>query len=163
MRGVAWRTGLILTALGASSTAALDVAIDRSGHDPNHPAFRYGRLPTRALFAGGTVLMAGAIGAQLIPGARSAAAPFARLGAATLGAWLATESIRYATGMLFSPRGRGVDFAPNDLARNAIDRIHMMGSTPRTHERVVLGIISELQGHGSYEKRLAAGDFMPPK
>lgn len=161
MPGLALTTGLALGTLGVASATALDVAIDRSGHDHDAPAYRWGSAPTYALGIGGGALVAAGLGALAIPGARVFAPTLLKLGAGTLGAWAATFAVRVGIGMAFDARGTGMRWNPDDLAKNSVDRTHMMGNTSRPHERAMLGAISELQGHGSYEERLARGDFLP--
>jgi hypothetical protein len=161
MPGLATTTGLVLGTLGVASATALDVAIDRSGHDHESAAYRWGSVPTQALGFGGGALVAAGLGAMLVPGLRTASPTLLKLGAGTLGAWAATFGVRIAVGMLFDPTGKGMRFNPGDIAKNSIDRTHMMGNTSRPHERSMLGWISERQGHGSYDERLARGDFAP--
>jgi hypothetical protein len=161
MPGLATTTALVLGALGIGSATALDVAIDRSGHDHDSPAYRWGSAPTRSLVIGGAALVAAGIGASLVPGARAAAPTLVRLGVGTLAAWGATFAVRLGVGMLFDPRDGGMRFDPGDIARNSIDRVFMMGHEPNVGHRVVFGAVSRLQGHGGYEERLARGDFVP--
>ena len=161
MPGLALTTGLALGALGVASATALDVAIDRSGHDHDSTAYRWGSVPTQVLGFGGGALVAAGLGAMLVPGLRAATPTLLKLGAGTLGAWAATFGVRIGIGMLFDPMGSGMRFNPGDIAKNSIDRTHMMGNTSRPHERAMLGWISERQGHGSYDERLARGDFVP--
>jgi hypothetical protein len=161
MPGLAVRTGIALGALGIASATALDVAIDRSGHDHDAAAYRWGSAPTMALGFGGAALVAAGLGAKLLPGTRGASSTLLELGAGAAAAWGATFVTRNVVGMLFDPVGTGMRFAPGDIARNAVDRTHMMGRTSHPHERLVLGWISELQGHGSYDERLGRGEFVP--
>lgn len=161
MPGIATTTGIVLGAIGVASATALDVAIDRSGHDHDSPAYRAGSLPTFALAIGGAAITAAGVGALAVPGARAAAPTLLRVGAGTLGAWAATFGVRIGVGMLFDPAGSGMRFNPGDIARNSVDRTHMMGNVSRPHERFVLDRISRLQGHGSYDDRLARGEFEP--
>ncbi|MCB0878528.1 MAG: hypothetical protein KDC46_06060 [Thermoleophilia bacterium] len=162
MPGLALTTGLVLGTLGVASATALDVAIDRSGHDHESTAYTAGSLPTQLLGFGGGALVAAGLGALAIPGLRSTAAPvLLKLGAGTLGAWAATFGVRLGIGMLFDPSGTGMKFNPGDIARNSIDRTHMMGRESMPHEQAIFNAISTLQGHGSYEERLARGEFAP--
>ena len=161
MPGLALASGLALGALGIASATALDVAIDRSGHDHDSAAYRAGSLPTQVLWKGGAGLVAAGLGAMVIPGLRSASPMLLKLGVGALGAWGATFAVRLGVGMLFDPQGRGMQWNPGDIARNSIDRTHMMGRAMRPYERVLLGAASEAQGHGTYDERLARGDFEP--
>lgn len=161
MPGLAMTTGLVLGALGVTSATALDVAIDRSGHDHDSPAYRAGRLPTYALGIGGAAITAVGLGALAIPGARAVAPTLLRIGAGTLGAWAGTFAVRLAVGMLFDPAGTGMRFNPGDIAKNSVDRTHMMGNRSRAHEQWAMDKISRLQGHGGYDERLARGEFEP--
>jgi hypothetical protein len=161
MPGLATTTALALGALGITSATMLDVAIDRSGHDHESPAYRAGSLPTKALGFGGGALLAAGLGALAIPGARAAAPTLLKLGGGALAAWGATFAVRLGVGMLFDPSGGGMRFNPGDVAKNSVDRTHMMGVTSRPHEHAVLDWISRRQGHGSYDERAAAGEFEP--
>lgn len=161
MPGIATTTGLVLGALGVASATALDIAIDRAGHDHDSAAYRYGSLPTQVLGFGGAAITAAGLGALALPGLRAAAPTMLRVGAGTLGAWAATFGVRIGVGMLFDPSRGGMRFNPGDIARNSVDRTHMMGNQSRPHERFVLDGISRLQGHGSYDERLARGEFEP--
>ncbi|MCW2920765.1 MAG: hypothetical protein JWL76_639 [Thermoleophilia bacterium] len=161
MPGLIAATGLALGALGIASATALDVAIDRSGHDHDSTAYRMGSLPTQVLGFGGAGLVAAGLGAMAIPGLRAASPTLLKLGAGALIGWGATFAVRIGVGMLFHPEGTGMKWNPGDIARNSFDRTHMMGHTSRPHEKLIIGKISELQGHGSYEERLARGDFEP--
>jgi hypothetical protein len=160
MPGPATTTAIALGAIGIASATALDVAIDRSGHDHDSAAYRWGGVPTRVLaFGGGGVLAAG-LGARLVPSLAGASPMLLRVGAGAIGAWAATFAVRIGVGMLFDPTGTGMRFRPGDIAKNSVDRTHMMGVTSRPHERAALGWISEQQGHGSFDERLARGDFV---
>lgn len=161
MPGLTTTTALALGALGITSATALDVAVDRSGHDHASPAYRVASAPTKLLGFGGAALVAAGLGALAIPGARAAAPTLLKLGAGSLAAWGATFAVRLGVGMLFDAREGGMRFNPGDIAKNSIDRTHMMGAVSRPHERAALGWISQLQGHGSYDERVAAGDFVP--
>lgn len=161
MPGLAVTSGAVLAGIGIASATALDVAIDRSGHDHDAAAYRYGSVPTYLLAGGGAALGAAGLAALALPPTRAAAPTLLRLGAGAIGAWAATFGVRIAVGMLFDPTGTGMRWNPGDIARNSVDRTHMMGNVSRPHERYVLGRISELQGHGSYDERLARGDFVP--
>lgn len=161
MPGLALTTGALLAAAGIGTATALDVAIDRSRHDHDSLPYRLGSLPTQVLgFGGGALVLAG-LAANLHPATRLASSTLLRVGAGALGAWAATFTARLAVGMLFHPAGTGMHWNPGDIARNSIDRTHMMGRTSMPHERAALGAISQLQGHGSYEDRLARGEFEP--
>lgn len=161
MPGLGLTTGIALGAAGIASATALDVAIDRSGHDHDAAAYRYGSLPTQVLFGAGAALTAAGLGARMLPATRGASSTLLRVGAGALGAWGATFGVRIAVGMLFDPAGTGMRWNPGDIAKNSVDRTHMMGNTSRPHEKLVLGWLSERQGHGSYDERLAAGEFEP--
>ncbi len=159
--GLVTTAGLTLGALGIASATALDVAIDRSGHDHESPAYKLGSLPTQVLGFGGAGLVAAGLGAMAVPGLRAFSPTLLKLGAGALIGWGATFAVRVGVGMLFHPDGRGMKWNPGDIAKNSVDRTHMMGNTSRPHEKLILGKISELQGHGSYDTRLARGDFEP--
>ena len=159
--GLVTTAGLALGALGIASATALDVAIDRSGHDHESTAYRLGSLPTQVLGFGGAGLVAAGLGAMAIPGLRTFSPTLLKLGAGALVGWGATFAVRIGVGMLFHPAGTGMKWNPGDIARNAFDRTHMMGNPSRPHEKLLLGTISQLQGHGPYEERLARGDFIP--
>jgi hypothetical protein len=161
MPGLAVTSGIALAAAGIASATALDVAIDRSGHDHDSVAYRHGSLPTYALAGAGGALLAAGLGAKLLPGTRAFSPTLLKLGAGAIGAWGATFVVRLGVGMLFDPAGRGMHWNPGDIARNSIDRTHMMGRASHAHERVIMSWISQLQGHGSYEQRLARGEFEP--
>jgi hypothetical protein len=161
MPGLATTTGIVLGALGIASATALDVAIDRSGHDHEAPAYKAGSLPTQVLGFGGGALVAAGLGALAIPGARAAAPTLLKLGAGALGAWAATFGARLAVGMLFDPQGTGMRWNPGDIARNSIDRTHMMGRASMPHEAAVMDWFSRAQGHGTLDERRARGDFEP--
>ncbi len=161
MPSLALTSGLALGTLGIASATALDVAIDRSGHDHDSVAYKLGRLPTYALGIGGAGIVAAGLGAKLLPATRGASPTLLKLGLGAVGAWGATYLVRLSVGMLFDAHGRGMRWNPGDIAKNSVDRTHMMGNTSRAHEKIVLGHISELQGHGSYDERLARGDFEP--
>lgn len=161
MPGVGLTTGLVLAAAGIGSATALDIGIDRARHDHDSTAYRHGSLPTHLLFGGGVAVTAAGLLSKLHPATRGASSTLLRVGAGTMGAWAATFGVRIGIGMLFDPAGTGMKWNPGDIAKNAVDRTHMMGVTSRPHEKLTLGWISELQGHGSYDERLAAGEFEP--
>ncbi|MEO6866704.1 MAG: hypothetical protein ABI200_01645, partial [Gaiellales bacterium] len=73
MPGLAVTTGVVLGIAGIASATALDVAIDRSGHDHDTPAYRAGSVPTKALGFGGAGLLLAGLGAAALPGTRAAA------------------------------------------------------------------------------------------
>jgi hypothetical protein len=161
MPGLALTSGLVLAAAGIGTASALDVAIDRSGHDHASAAYKAGSLPTYSLIIGGGALLAAGLGAMAIPGARAASPTLLKLGAGALGAWAATFGVRLTIGMLFAPDGHGMHFNPGDIAKNSVDRTHMMGDVSRPHEHWFLDKVSQLQGHGSYDAREARGEFAP--
>jgi hypothetical protein len=161
MPGLAVNTGIALAAAGIASATALDVAIDRSGHDHDSWAYRHGSLPTMALAIGGGTALAAGLGAKLLPATRGASPTLLKLGAAALGAWGATFVVRLGVGMLFDPAGRGMHWNPGDIAKNSIDRTHMMSRESHAHEHYIFDIVSRLQGHGSLDERTTRGDFQP--
>lgn len=153
-------SGLALGAAGIASATALDVAIDRAGHSHASWAYRNGSRPTQVLFGAGALLTAAGLGARML-GHEQAGETLSNVGIGAFGAWAATFGVRLGVGMLFSPAGRGMKWNPGDIAKNSIDRTHMMSRVSRPHEQYVLGKVSELQGHGSYRLRLERGDFEP--
>lgn len=154
-------TGLTLGAAGIASATALDIAIDRTGHAHSSFAYRHGSRPTQILFGAAALFTAAGLGAKLLPGQQETSSTLLKLGVGAFAAWGATFGVRLGVGMLFSPAGRGMIWNPGDIARNSIDRTHMMSRLSYPHERFVLGKVSELQGHGGYAQRLARGDFEP--
>src|SRR4051794_12971677 len=88
--GLIATTGLALGALGITSATALDIAIDRSGHDHDSAAYRFGSVPTMALGFGGAGLVAAGLGAMAIPGLRAFSPTLLKLGAGALIGWGAT-------------------------------------------------------------------------
>lgn len=161
MPGLAVTTGIVLGAAGIASATALDVAIDRSGHDHDAWAYRHGSLPTQVLGIGGAGLVAAGLGAKLHPATRAMGPTLLRLGAGAIAAWGATFAVRLGVGMLFDPAGRGMHWNPGDIAKNSIDRTHMMSRTSWPHERWVFDQVSRVQGHGPLDERMARGEFEP--
>lgn len=161
MHALAVKSGIALAAAGIASATALDVAIDRSRHDHESWAYRHGSLPTQVLGYGGGALLLAGLAAKLHPATRLASPALLALGGGAAAAWAATFGVRLGIGMLFDPEGTGMHWNPGDIAKNSVDRTHMMGRTSMPHERWLLGMISELQGHGSFEERLARGEFEP--
>ena len=153
--------GVALGIAGIASATALDVAIDRAGHDHDSWAYRHGSLPTFALGIGGAGAVAAGLGARYVPALRGASPTLLKLGAAAIGAWGATFVVRLGVGMLFDPAGRGMHWNPGDIAKNSIDRTHMMSRTSHAHERWIFDRVSRLQGHGPLDARMARGDFEP--
>lgn len=161
MPGLAVTSGIALAAAGIASATALDVAIDRSGHDHDSFAYRHGSVPTMALGISGAGLLAAGLGARFVPAARGLSPTLLKLGAGAIAGWGATFLVRLGVGMLFDPSGRGMHWNPGDIAKNSIDRTHMMSRDSHAHERWVFDRISQLQGHGTLDERFARGDFEP--
>lgn len=147
-------------AAGIATATALDVAIDRSGHDLHSPAFRFGVAPTYALAGITGLATAAGLGATLLPATRGFAPSLLRAGRNAAIGWAATFAVRQAIGLLFHPAGRGLHWHPSDMAQNGIDRAHMMGRELKPYERAALDVLSRMQGHGSLDSR-AHEDFMP--
>ena len=161
MPGLAVTSGIALAAAGIASATALDVAIDRSRHDHDSTAYRFGSLPTYVLGGGGAALIAAGLGAKLLPGTRAISPTLLKLGAGAIAAWGATFVTRLGVGMLFHPAGQGMHWNPGDVAANAIDRTHMMGRKSHAHEHWIFDQVSRLQGHGPLDERIASGDIEP--
>ncbi|MCW2925274.1 MAG: hypothetical protein JWM98_2678 [Thermoleophilia bacterium] len=155
------RTALVLGAAGIAAATALDVGVDRSRHVHDAPAYRYGKLPPTILEWGGAALLAAGGVARLIPATRGASPTLLRLGAGTLGAFAATLGVRLAIGMLFSPADTGMHWNPGDIARNSVDRSHMMGRELYPQQKFFIDPVSRAQGHGSIDERAARGEFEP--
>ncbi|MCW2924698.1 MAG: hypothetical protein JWM98_2102, partial [Thermoleophilia bacterium] len=50
---------------------------------------------------------------------------------------------------------------PGDIAKNSLDRTHMMGREPQAIERTFEDVASIIQGRGPLDRRIARGEFVP--
>jgi hypothetical protein len=159
---VALKSFLAVGAVTIGASTAIDVAIDRNGHD--HDAWVYthaNTIPRAAKWAGAGLVAAG-LGARLVPQARGVSNTLLQVGAGAIGAWAVTNwAWRLGMASLFDARDGGLHFNPGDIAKNSLDRTHMMGREPGKYERLFEDTISRIQGHGSLDERIARGDFVP--
>lgn len=160
--GPALRSFLAFGAVTIGASTAIDIAIDRNGHD--HDAWVYthaNTIPRAAKNIGAGLVVAG-LGAKLLPQTRGISNTLLKVGAGAIGAWAVTNwGWRLGMASLMDARDGGMHFNPGDIAKNSLDRTHMMGREPRTAERTFEDWISRAQGHGPLDERIARGDFVP--
>jgi hypothetical protein len=171
-----WQQTTAITA-GASGLAGIgavqlmDRAIDLSGHDHQTWYYRGARVPEHALgVLSGLALAVGA--ASYVDGSRPTGESQLGAGAALGAASIGVVAYRDARGAVVDPTpvaGR-LHFALHDIAKNAVDRYHLIGLDPSLAPRRGLASlslmgwldrISQWQGHGHLIDRLA--DFVPVK
>jgi hypothetical protein len=156
------RSALACGAIAIGTSTAIDVVIDRNGHDHDSWAYRHANTMPRAFKNAGAGLVVAGLGAALLPATRQAAAPLLRVGAGAIAAWAVTNWCwRLGMASLLDARQGGLHFNPGDIAKNSLDRTHMMGREPGTAEAWFEDRVSRLQGHGSLDERRARGDFLP--
>lgn len=160
--GIAGGAFLGVSAVTMSTSAAIDVAIDRTGHDHGTWVYRHANtVPKAAKWIGAGLVVAG-LGAKLLPATQGASKPLMQAGAGTIGAWFATNwGSRLLMAAQFDARNGGMHWTVSDIAKNSLDRTHMMGRSPGRMERAFEDTISRLQGHGPLDERIARGDFVP--
>lgn len=162
MSNLAIRSGLAIAAVTIGMSTAIDVEIDRNGHDHDSRAYQHANTVPRAAKYAGFGLLAAGVGASLLPATRSAAKPLLQVGAGAVGAWAVTNwGWRLGVAMLLDPRDGGLHWNPSDIAKNSLDRTHMMGREPGRLEARFEDAVSRAQGRGSLDERRARGDFIP--
>jgi hypothetical protein len=159
---VALKSFLAFGAVTIGASTAIDVAIDRNGHDHDAWVYTHANTIPRAAKWTGAGLVAAGLGAKLLPQTRGVSNTLLQAGAGAIGAWAVTNwGWRLVMAMQFDARDRGLHWNPGDLAKNSLDRTHMMGREPGKYERMFEDAISRIQGHGPLDERIARGDFIP--
>lgn len=166
-------TALGVGGAGIASVAILDRIIDVTAHNHNSLAYSLAMKPSAKAFKylaiGGAALAGVGLLAKLHPDTKEHSGTLMKIGAGIGVGLLATVAFRLNWGLYVAPAQKGwlpgmaakPHFRFNDLAANAVDRVHMMGRDPVLTGRnwKVFNTISKLQGHGPLMERL--DDFVP--
>ncbi len=166
-------TALGVGGAGIGSVVVLDSIIDATAHNHNTLAYSLAMKPSaqafRYLAIGGAVLAGAGLLAKLHPDTKERSSTLLKVGAGIGVGLLATVAFRLSWGMYVAPAQRGwlpgmaakPHLRLNDVAANAVDRVHMMGRDPVLTGRnwKLWNKVSQLQGHGPLVDRL--DDFAP--
>jgi hypothetical protein len=151
----------------------LDSIIDFTAHNHNSLAYSLAMKPSYKAFKylaiGGAVLAGAGLLAKLNPSTKEHSNTLLKIGAGIGVGLLATVAFRLSWGMYVAPAQQGwlpgmaakPHLRLNDLAGNAVDRVHMMGRDPALTGKNwrIWDKVSKLQGHGPLMERL--DDFAP--
>jgi hypothetical protein len=168
-------TALGVGGVGIATVATLDRIIDVTSHDHRTAAYKLAMKPSAKAFkylAGGAAVLAGV---GLLMHFNSKTKPYSddlmKIGAGIGVGLAATIAFRLSWGLYVAPAQAGwrpgTKALPhvrlNDLAANAVDRVHMMGRDPDLGNRTwkLFDKVSRVQGHGGLVERAAAGEFAP--
>ena len=91
MPNLAITSGLMTAAVTIGVSTAIDIAIDRSGHDRESWTYQRVNRFLRAAKHAGIGLLAASLGASLLPSTRGAAKPLVQIDAGAVGAWAVTN------------------------------------------------------------------------
>lgn len=166
-------TALAVGGAGIGSVVVLDSIIDFTAHNHNTLAYSLAMKPSfqafKYLAIGGAVLAGAGLLAKLHPDTKEHSSTLLKLGAGIGVGLLATVAFRLNWGVTVAPAHKGwlpgMPTKPhlrlNDLAANAVDRVHMMGRDPALTGRnwKLWDTVSKAQGHGPLMGRL--DDFAP--
>lgn len=166
-------TGVGVGAAGIGSVVVLDSIIDLTAHNHNSLAYSLAMKPSFTAFKylaiGGAALAGAGLLAKVHPDTKEHSGTLLKVGAGIGVGLLATIAFRLNWGMTVAPAQKGwlpgmaakPHLRLNDLAANAVDRVHMMGRDPDLTGRnwKLWDKVSQVQGHGRLMDRL--DDFAP--
>ncbi len=160
-------TALAVGGAGIGSVVVLDSIIDATAHNHNSLAYSLAMKPSFTAFKylaiGGAVLAGAGLLAKLHPSTKEHSSTLLKVGAGIGVGLLATVAFRLGWGMTVAPAQKGwlpgmaakPHLRVNDLAANAVDRVHMMGRDPALTGKNwrIWDKVSQLQGHGPLLER----------
>ncbi|MCW2928578.1 MAG: hypothetical protein JWM86_2546 [Thermoleophilia bacterium] len=162
MQSVVANSFLAFGAVSIGASTAIDIAIDRNGHDHSAWVYTHANTVPKAVKAVGAGLVLAGLGAKLLPQTRPISNTIIKVGVGAIAAWGVTNwGWRLGMAAVLDARNGGLHWNPGDVAKNSLDRTHMMGREPQRAEKTFEDLMSRLQGHGPLDDRIARGDFIP--
>lgn len=171
--GVATAVGV--GGVGLATVATLDRIIDVTSHDHRSLAYRLAMKPSAKAFKYAAAAGIAIAGVGLLAGVSDRTRPYRDdllKVAAGIGVGLAVPiAFRLGWGLTVAPAHAGWQpgtkalphFRFDDLAANAVDRVHMMGRDPDLGSSTwkLFDKVSRIQGRGGLVERAARDEFAP--